>query len=173
MHYYDRYPIDSMMEKLNIDKWLIYQTKLMDDSILYSRLDDDKIVTFLFWLNKGQTYIKLITNTHIYSTFELSNSQIFSYKYFEKVWADTKENNFLIVPPMLEPYDSEIVIHGFGVRKIFFVFGYNYSYTEEPKKHRYRKEFIEIIRHEAITNLERFNAENNYYRMPLFDIEVD
>jgi len=81
MCYDDGVVIDSMMGKMNIDKWLIYQVKLLNDSIIYSNdSDDDKIVTFLFWLDKGQTYIKLFTNTNIYSKFELYNCQIFNYK---------------------------------------------------------------------------------------------
>jgi len=96
-----------------------------------------------------------------------------NYKYLEKVWADNKENNLFIVPSIIEPYYSEIIIHKIGNRKVFFVFGNNPYYTENPKKYEYRKEFIEIVRHEAITNLKRFKVESDYYRKPLFEIEND
>ena len=168
MHYHDRLPIDSMMKKLNIDKWLVYQVKLLNDSIIYSDDDDDKIVTFLFWMDKGQTNIKLFSNTHIYSTCKLNNARIFDYKNLEKVWADNKENNFKIVPAVIELFDYEVVIHNTGNGEFFFVFGNNTFYTDDPKKYKYRKEFIEIIRHEAITNLKRLDkVESNYDRKPL------
>src|SRR5665647_74885 len=67
LFYYDKSMIDSIIGKQNNDKYIIYQTMLQGDNMVFSE-NEDQIATFLFWLNRDTVFVKLITKNFIYFT---------------------------------------------------------------------------------------------------------
>lgn len=166
--YYDKSVVDSIIEKQNCQAYIVYQTMLQNDSLVYGE-DEDKIATVLFWLNEDTTYVKLITKNLIYNTEKVIGNKVFNYKYVDKTGVDLKECTLKFAPPGLSPVNSEIIIYNDGSKKFFFEFGNASLYVENKGKYKYRKEFIEIIRSEIKPELGKFKPDSTYLRKPLFD----
>lgn len=164
--YYDKLIIDSLTENLTCYKYIIYQVILKNDSIIISDNEDD-IATFLFCKIGASVYIKLITKDYIYSTEKIENSGVFTYSKISQTGVDSKENNLQFIPPVLSPFNSEVIIYCDSKIKIFYEFGTVHLYSENTEKYQLRKEFRDLLYGEVMQKIKTFHKEKKYCRKEL------
>lgn len=156
-NYYDKAVIDSILGANGIEKSIIFQT-LIDDYKLIRGEDDSKIASFMLWPEDESTCLKLITKDSIFCTIKVKSNNLFS-DLLSSLWADKSEDNLNFVPPILSPFNSDIVIYIHGSEKYFFESGELHYYTENLDKVRIREGFIEAIEELVNSRLKCFKAE--------------
>lgn len=86
----------------------------------------------------------------------------------ERTGATKSENDLQFVPPILMPFDSEIILYG-DHPKFFFELGSNHYYTPDAAKEKSREEFIEKIKGEILKDISKFIPERQYNRPKLIE----
>jgi hypothetical protein len=170
--YFDKELIDSIVKQEKIVRYIIFQTTLKNDSLnIIDKYSDDHtsyIASFLFWPFNDSLFIKLITKDSIFRTQYRGIPRPFNYRFINKLGADESENKLLVVPPLLEPLGSEVVIFKSSEKNFFYELGDVGLYIEDVKKINIRKEFIDLLKQEIMGYLEKRMPEKVYYRPPLF-----
>lgn len=131
--------------------------KLMKDyhlynSILYKPINNDKYTSILLINNGNDINYWCIRNDSIFKNGCLKSSTIFQYCDYKKTGAIIAERytSKTFVPPIImSGINSEGIIYRDSKIEFYFEYGENVtSYKESPKRAKYRKEWLEIIRGE-------------------------
>ena len=170
MPYEDKQAIDSIVNEQKCEQYLIFQATIQGNRFVYSE-NDSLITSFLLWADKGILYVKMLTKHFIYATETISNDEIFNSKLIKDIWTEEKENQLLFAPPLLVPFNSDVVIFKTKTEKRFFEFGQVTLYIENPKKYERRKKFVELLKQNIYLLLEHFKVESNYIRPCIYNCD--
>lgn len=159
--YTDKEIVDSIYQSLKssgIDTVIIYQTNYFFNDTIY------KTFTFLLFNRNNKTFAKKISCTNVYETLELINSKIFSYTNKLKT-AATDDELYDFQVSCLCGFLSDFIIYRTPIFDYYYEhYGSTVSICPDPKKEKYRKEWIGIIEEEIYPIVDNIEVEYNYYR---------
>ncbi len=159
--YTDKEIIDSVyqsLKKTGIDTIIIYQTNYFFNDTTYQKL------TFLLFNRNGKTFAKKISCLNIYQAQELKDSKIFKYKNKLKTAATENELFDFHVSCLCGALSDFVIFRIPSFDYYFEHYGSTVSICPDPKKEKYRKEWIGILEKEIYPIVDNFKVELNYYR---------
>jgi hypothetical protein len=159
--YTDKEIVDSIYQSLRdtgIDTIIIYQTNYFINDTTY------QIFTFVLFNQKNKTFVKKISCTNIYETLELKDSKIFSYKNKLKTAATEDELYDFPVSCFCGLLCDFIIFRIPDFDYYFEHYGSTVSISPDPKKEKFRKEWIGIFEKEIYSIIDTFEIESDYSR---------
>jgi hypothetical protein len=149
--YPDKYITDKIMDNLKlhaVSNFIIYQTNINSNVAIDTSLKIDTIsVSYLIWKEKGRINTILVTDTLVYKSSSTIKDSclLFNYPFLSNLWIRNDEDVYKVVPSITYPLDKDIVFYLTPDYKRFFEFGRNAYYQLNPKRNKYRKEYLSLL----------------------------
>lgn len=157
--------IDSLKKK-NVNTFLLFLTTISKDQINEHSIGnkDSMEVTYFIWEQSGNMHVTLITDSCIYKEILIPGNSIFDYSHLKNTWLKKDEDIYRFICPINMPNGKDIIIYIDFNSKKFFEIGKNSSYELNSTRHKYRIEFIALLKQTILPTNKNWLKMRDYNR---------